>query len=74
MATLTITTTSEQDARIVRAFGYAMDKEDEDGNHVDATGAEVRAHVIDFIRNTVLFYERMEKKREAVKGVADLNI
>ena len=74
MATLTITTTSEQDVRITRAFGYALSKEDEDGNHVDATGAEVRQHIIDFIKQTVLHYERMEAKRAAADAVENLDL
>jgi hypothetical protein len=52
MATITITTTSEQDARISEAFGHYLMLE---GN---ASGAQVRAFIIEKIKEVVLQYER----------------
>ena len=52
MGTLTITTTSPQDARIVVAFGHHL------GFPRNANADEVKAAVIDFIRNVVLQDER----------------
>ena len=47
LATMTITTTGAQDTRIVVAFGHYL------GLPRDATAAEVKANVIDYIRNVV---------------------
>lgn len=53
MATLTITTTGAQDARIAPAFGAYL------GLGRNATGQEVKARVIQFIRETVQEQERI---------------
>ncbi len=47
MATLTITTSPAQDARIVVAFGKRL------GLGRDATGAEVKQQIIQFLINAV---------------------
>lgn len=47
MAVLTITTTTAQDAKIVAAFGRAL------GLGRNATGPEVKAAVINYIRQIV---------------------
>lgn len=52
MATLTITTTGAQDARIVVAFGHKL------GFPRNATAAEVKADVIEYIKGVVLADER----------------
>ncbi len=52
MATLTITTTASQDARIVVAFGAYL------GLGRNATAAEIKADVIDYVRRTVQSQER----------------
>ena len=61
MATLTITTNSGQDARIVAAFG---DKLGLEGN---ASGAEVKADIIAYIKGVVHGYET----RQAAIAAAD---
>ena len=53
MATLTITTTAAQDARIVAAFGKYL------GLPGNATAAQVKAEVAAFIRLKVLEYEKI---------------
>lgn len=72
MATLTITTTAAQDARIAAAFGSQLNL----GR--DATGAEVRAAIIAYVRNTVLAYEQTQAVRTAtqtaIAGVVPVDI
>lgn len=53
MATLTITTTAPMDARIVAAFGTYL------GLGRNATAAEVKARVTQFIREVVQEQERI---------------
>lgn len=53
MATLTITTTGAQDARIAPAFGAYL------GLGRNATGQEVKARIIQFIREVVQEQERI---------------
>lgn len=52
MGTLTITTTAPQDARLVAAYGVIL------GLGRNATGAEIKAAIIQRIRNDVEAYER----------------
>jgi hypothetical protein len=52
MATITITTTTEQDARIAPAFGSAL------GLGRNATVAEVKGWLIERLRSQVFQYER----------------
>ena len=66
MATITITTTAEQDARIVAAFGDRL------GLNRDATGAEVKADIIQTIKTIVLQYEQRIASQTAIDGVTDL--
>lgn len=54
MSTLTITTTGAQDARIVVAFGARL------GLGGNATAAQVKAEVINFIRGVVQNYEQQQ--------------
>ncbi len=52
MGTLTITTTAPQDARLVVAYGSIL------GLGRNATAAEIKAAIIQSIRNNVENYER----------------
>lgn len=52
MASVTITTTAPQDARLTVAFGALLHP----GNN--ATTAEVKAHLIEYMRRVVQDYER----------------
>lgn len=52
MASLTITTTAQQDARIAPAIGSIL------GLGRDATLAEVKSFMIDYLRGSVQDYER----------------
>lgn len=61
MATLTINTTAPQDVRIAKAFGTYL------GLGRNATAAEVKAEVINFIRLTV----EAQEKAAAVKAATD---
>lgn len=60
MATLTITTTAQQDARIVVAFGHYL------GLPSDATAAQIKADVIAYIVNVV----RQDEQRIAAAAAA----
>ena len=60
MATMTITTTAAQDARIVVAFGHKL------GFPRNATAAEVKADVIAYITNVV----RQDEQRIAAEAAA----
>ena len=53
MATMTITTTGAQDARLVVAFGKQL------GLGRDATAAEIKAEIIRFTRTVVQDQERL---------------
>ena len=53
MATLTITTTAAQDARLVVAFGARL------GLGRNATAAEIKADIINFVRAVVNDQERI---------------
>ena len=62
MGTLTINTTSAQDARIISAFGKYLNTQDltDPENPVprDATAGEVKAKVIDMLKQVVFDQER----------------
>jgi hypothetical protein len=59
MATVTITTTAEQDARIASAFRKILEL------NQNPTGAQIKAWLIDRLREAVLNYER-EQQRIAI--------
>lgn len=63
MGTLTINTTSPQDARIVAAFGDLLGKA---GN---ATAGEVKSRVIQFAVDTVRDYEQRLAAAAAVAAI-----
>ena len=70
MGTLTINTTGAQDARIVAAFGKHL------GLPGNASGAQVKAEVFNFIRLTVMEQERKDAVIAAIAaaeaGIGDL--
>lgn len=62
MPQMIINTTAAQASRIAKAFGTAMGTVDNNENARDATAAEIKAHVIQFIKETV---GRIEKNKAA---------
>lgn len=70
MATLTITTTAQQDARIVSAFGKYL------GLPGNASAAQVKAEVFNFIRLVVANQEKIAAESAAIAtadaGLTDL--
>lgn len=66
MATLTITTTAAQDARIVVAFGKRL------GLERNATSAEVKAAVIDYIKQIVFDQEAAAARQTAQAGITEI--
>lgn len=65
MGTLTITTTTQQDQRIAPAFGHLLGL---DGN---ANAAQVKALVIEYIRDVVYRYEREQARRNFTPNPID---
>lgn len=63
MATLTINTTSAQDARIVEAFGAHL------GLGRNATGAEVKAAIIEHVKAVVYSHETAKAAQAAAANV-----
>ena len=63
MATLTINTTTAQDTRIIAAFGARL------GLGRNATGAEVKQQIIQFITNAVQEQEQASAVATAAAGV-----
>lgn len=68
MATLTITTTAPQDARIVAAYGRRLSLP---GN---ASAAQVKAAVIEQIKQVVRDYEANQAIQSAINGIEVLEI
>lgn len=66
MATLTINTTGAHDARIIAAFGKRLSL----GR--DATGAEVKQQVIQFLINAVQEQEQNTAVQAAAAGVTTI--
>jgi hypothetical protein len=62
MATVTITTTGAEDARIATAFGAAL------GFARNATAAEVKAAIIAYIKQTVIDQESQAQARAAAQA------
>ncbi len=67
MATLTITTTGAQDARIVDAFGKRLNL----GRN--ATAAEVKQQVIQFVINAVQEQEQRTAVADALSGITPID-
>jgi len=66
MATLTITTTSSEDARIAKAFGRQLSL----GRN--ATAAEVKAGLIDFVKTVVRNSERLDAMEAEEASATDV--
>lgn len=62
MATVTITTDAPQDARLAPAFGDLLQLRNASGQQRNATGAEIKAWLIDQLRNVVQQYEDKQAK------------
>lgn len=60
MASVTITTTAPEDARIAPAFGDFL------GLGRNATAPEVKTALVAFLKNTVLSYEQQQAAKQAV--------
>ena len=63
MAVTTITTTSGQDSRLVVAFGIQL------GLGRNATQAEIKAAMIDYLRGIVFLTENQTAEAAALAGV-----
>lgn len=72
MATLTITTTASQDSRIASAFGRYMNLKDANNQPRNATGAEVKQAVIDWLKMTVRETEQAVAREAANASVTDI--
>jgi hypothetical protein len=66
MATVTINTTGAEDARIAPAYGAKL------GLQRNATAAEVKAALIQSIRDTVLIYEQAQAAQAAAAAVVSV--
>ena len=64
MATLTITTTAAQDTRISAAFG--------EGFNGNATAAQVKADIVEYIKTRVLSYEQRQAAATALAGITPI--
>jgi len=75
MATLTINTTSAQDVRIRAAFGRQLNLVTTDDPPVqrDATGAEIKAYVIEFVKSIVLRQEQRAASQIAADAVSEID-
>ncbi len=72
MPQLTINTTTAQANRIAKAFGKVLGLVDGDENPRNATAAEIKAHTIQFLKDTVKRVEQndaAETAREAVDEI-----
>lgn len=69
MATVTITTTAPQDARLAPAYGYKLGLKDASGNPRNATTADVKAYLIDVLQADVRNYEYEQAKEGIVTTV-----
>jgi hypothetical protein len=72
MPTMTITTNNAQAQRIATAFGRLKNRRNPDKSPRDATAAEVKSDTVDFLRSTVVNYERDVATQAASDGVPDL--
>ncbi len=72
MPTLSITTNASQAQRIATAFGRLKNRRETDRTPRDATGAEVKAEVIDFIKQVVISYEQDVAMQAASNAVPDI--
>lgn len=68
MATITINTQASHDTRIATAFGAKL------GLPGNASAAQIKADVVQYIRNTVLAYEKEQARIAALGGVTPVTI
>lgn len=64
---LTVTTTAPEDARLAPAFGAYLQL----GRN--ATGPEIKAAVVTFVKGVVFNYEAEQAKASATSGVTQIN-
>lgn len=67
MASVTITTTGAEDARLAPAFGVEL------GLPGSANAAQVKGALVAYMRNVVLIYERKVAADSAVAAVTTIN-
>ena len=72
MPNLTITTTGAQAQRISTAFGRLKNLRESDKTPRGATNSEVKAEVIDFIKQVVISYEQDLAMQAASDAVPDI--
>lgn len=72
MATFSITTPANQDARIAAAFGRILNLKDAQGAQRSATGAEVKQAVIDWLKLSVREQEQADARDAADASVTDV--
>jgi hypothetical protein len=60
MASMTITTTNPQDARIAAAFGSYLGLKDGNGDPRNANAGEIKGEIIAFVKLTVQAYETQQ--------------
>ncbi len=73
MATLTITTNGQQAQRIAKAFGRLKNLREPNKTPRDATTAEIKADVIEYIRSVVINYEQDVAMQAASRGVPSID-
>ena len=72
MPKLMITTSAAQAQRIATAFGRLKNRRKPDKTKRDATAAEVKADVIDFIRSVVINHEQDVAMQAASDAVPEI--
>jgi hypothetical protein len=73
MATFTITTSADNQARAIAAFTDRFKPVDGNGDPRDATGADIKAHLIAELVNTVHSYETRLVNEAASAGVTPID-
>lgn len=72
MAITTITTTPAQDARLAAAFGTRLGLRDAQGAPRNATAAEVKADLVEYLKRVVADEERATAMRSAAAGITEI--
>lgn len=72
MATFSITTPANQDARIAAAFGKILNLKDAQGVQRSATGAEVKQAIIEWLKLSVREREQADGRAAADAAVTDI--
>lgn len=68
MGNLTINTTAPEDVRLAAAFGAYLGL----GTGVNATGPQVKAAVVNFVKQTVLSYEQQQAVNAAIASTVPI--